>query len=72
MGTAMVTAAAAVAAMATATAATTTALKSTQRRQRQWQRQLEMRTQDPMEGGRGVLPPHTHKNVGRYCLYLQR
>jgi hypothetical protein len=27
---------------------------------------------DPMEGGRGVLPPHKHNTVRRYCLYLMR
>jgi hypothetical protein len=72
MATAMVTAMAAVGAMATALAAAAMAQQSTKRR-RQWQQWLlQMRTHDPMEGGRGVLPPHKHNTVGRYCLYLLR
>jgi hypothetical protein len=30
------------------------------------------RGEDLMEGGRGVLPPHKHNTVGRYCMYLMR
>ena len=26
--------------------------------------------EDPMEGGRGVLPPHKDNSVGRYFVYL--
>jgi membrane protein YdbS with pleckstrin-like domain len=68
--TAMATATAAVAAMATAMVAATTAQQLTKRKWlwRQWR--LQMRTRDPMEVGRGVLPPHKHNIVGRYCLYL--
>jgi len=28
--------------------------------------------EDPMEGGRGVLPPHRRNTVGRFFLYLLR
>jgi hypothetical protein len=28
--------------------------------------------EDSMEGGRGVLPPHKHSTVERYCLYSMR